>query len=325
MPALLRLDPTAYRPHALHSPERLFPETNCYTDLWIELLHARSHEPLAMLAYTVAVDFEGDQWTFFKPPPEDLARLYGLEVQEFMVYRSLPEHIVEQLALDRTVIVEVDAYYLPDTAGRSYRELHEKTSIAVESIDPEAERLRYFHGPGYFEVDGEDYRNVLRVGREFSPDVLPPYIEFVRADRIAPCPDAELRAVAGELLATQLKLCPATNPVSRFGERLADDLPRLMSEDQQSYHLYAFVTLRQCGAAWETAASFLEWLADDDDDSTAASAATTFGELAGGAKTLLFKLARSAATGRELDTSPAIAELAELWDDAVGALAARYT
>jgi hypothetical protein len=325
VPALLGLDPAAYRPHALHSPERLFPETNCYTDLWIELLHARGHEPLAMLAYTVAVDFEGDQWSFFKPPPEDLARLYGLEVLEFMVYRPLPEHIVEQLALDRTVIVEVDGYYLPDTAGRSYRELHEKTSIAVESIEPDEERLRYFHGPGYFEVTGEDYRNALRIGREFSPDVLPPYIEFVRSDRLDACPESELRTVAAELLATQLRLCPSSNPVLRFGEQLAEDLPRLMSQEQPEYHMYAFVTVRQCGAAWEAAASFLEWLAGDDAGSAAATGAGTFTALAAGAKTLLFKLARAAATGRELDTTPAIAELAEVWDDAIGTLAARYT
>jgi hypothetical protein len=325
LPALLGLDPAAYRPHPLHSPERHFPETNCYTDLWIELLHARGSEPLAMLAYAAVVDFEGDQWTFFKPPPEDLARLYGLEVQEFMVYRSLPEHIVEQLALDRSVIVEVDGYYLPDTVGRSYRELHEKTSVAVESIDPDAERLRYFHGPGYFELEGDDYRNALRVGRDFSPDVLPPYIEFVRSDRLVPTPDAGLRATASELLTAQLRLCPATNPVSRFGERLADDLPRLMSDDQQEYHLYAFVTVRQCGAAWEAAASFLEWLGEEDGDSPAAAAAATFAALATGAKTLLFKLARAAATGRELDTAPAIAELADLWDDAVQTLATRYT
>src|SRR4029077_6486163 len=118
VPALLGLDPKTYRAHQLHSPERQFPETNCYTALWIELLHAQGFEPLAMLAYCVTVDFEGDQWTFFKPPPEDLARLYGLEVQEFVVYRPLPKHVLEQLELGRTVIVEADAFYLPDTAGR---------------------------------------------------------------------------------------------------------------------------------------------------------------------------------------------------------------
>ena len=49
-------------------------EKNCYVDVWIELLHALGLEPLAMLAFTVAVDFEGDQWTFFKPSHDDLRR-----------------------------------------------------------------------------------------------------------------------------------------------------------------------------------------------------------------------------------------------------------
>ena len=45
-----------------------WPEKNCYADLWIGFLHTLGLEPLAMLPFTVAVDFEGDQWTFFKPP-----------------------------------------------------------------------------------------------------------------------------------------------------------------------------------------------------------------------------------------------------------------
>src|SRR5947208_1442202 len=118
MPALLGLDPATYRPHELHSPERQFQETNCYTDLWIE------------------------------------------------------------------------------------------------SLDVEGERMRYFHGPGYYEVAGDDYRNVLRLGREFSVDVLPPFIEFVRGDRLAACPPDQLRAVAAELLDVQVARTPAENPVS---------------------------------------------------------------------------------------------------------------
>ncbi len=35
-----RSDPDGYQPHALHSSERMWPETNCYVDLWIEVLNA---------------------------------------------------------------------------------------------------------------------------------------------------------------------------------------------------------------------------------------------------------------------------------------------
>ena len=110
--------------------------------------------------------------------------------------------------------------------------------------------------------------------------------------------------------------------MARFGERLAADLPRLLDGDEQGYHEYAFVTVRQCGAAWEAAQSFLEWL-DAGEDGPYAAAAAAFGELAAAAKTLLFKLARSAATGRPLDTAPAIEGLEQLWDDAMRRLARR--
>ena len=319
MPALLGLDPITYQAHDLHSSERLFQETNCYTDLWIELLHAHGHEPLAMLAYCAVVDFEGDQWTFFKPPPEDLARLYGLEVQEFVVYKTLPEHVAVQAELGRTVIVEVDSYYLPDTAGRSYREKHEKSSIAVDAIDLEAERATYFHGRGLYAVEGDDYRNAFRVGRAFSPDVLAPYIELVRSDRVPTPKPEELRPIACELLAEQLARRPVTNPVRRFGERLAEDLPALLG-DAPAYHEYAFVTVRQCGAAWEAAQSFLSWL--DDGGGAYFAAAAGFGALASGSKTLLFKLARAAAKGQVLDTAPAIDELADGWAATMTALGA---
>ena len=70
------LGPDTYKPHALHQPERMWPETNCYVDLWIETLHAFGSEPEAMLGFTLMQDFEGDQFTFFKVPLEDLeARL----------------------------------------------------------------------------------------------------------------------------------------------------------------------------------------------------------------------------------------------------------
>ena len=76
--AVLEIDPHAYRPSALHDPSRHWPETNCYVDLWIELLAALGFEPAAMLGFTVAQDFEGDQFTFFKVPLEDLEALYGV-------------------------------------------------------------------------------------------------------------------------------------------------------------------------------------------------------------------------------------------------------
>jgi hypothetical protein len=66
------LDPANYTRHSLHGEQCAWVEKNCYIDLWIELLHALKLEPLAMLPFTAAIDFEGDQWTFFKPSHDEL-------------------------------------------------------------------------------------------------------------------------------------------------------------------------------------------------------------------------------------------------------------
>ena len=79
-PAMVSLfghDPATYRPHALHSGDRTYVETNCFTDILIELLHAHGDEPLAALGSFVRQDFEGDQWTFFKPSPTTWRRCSG--------------------------------------------------------------------------------------------------------------------------------------------------------------------------------------------------------------------------------------------------------
>jgi hypothetical protein len=154
--SLLGLDPASYRSHALHDPARTYGETNCYTDILIELLHARGEEPLAAMGCTVRMDFEGDQWTFFKPFPEDLELLFGIDIHEMQPYRPLPEQATEQIAHERTLIVELDSWYLPDTASTAYRREHVKSSVVVEGIDPQGERLRYFHGTGLYELSGAD-------------------------------------------------------------------------------------------------------------------------------------------------------------------------
>ncbi len=68
------VDASSYRPHPLHATERTWTETNCYVDLWIELLHSLGLDPLAAAAFTISTDFEGDQWTFFKFPPRICGR-----------------------------------------------------------------------------------------------------------------------------------------------------------------------------------------------------------------------------------------------------------
>ena len=81
--SLFGADPASYAPHAVHAAaDRVWVEKNCYVDVWIEVLHALGVEPLAAICATVRLDFEGDQWTFFKPDPGDLEQLYGVDVHE---------------------------------------------------------------------------------------------------------------------------------------------------------------------------------------------------------------------------------------------------
>jgi hypothetical protein len=312
MVSLFGLEPETYRPHLLHGGDRVYTETNCYTDILIELLHARGDEPLAAMSFLVRMDFEGDQWTFFKPPPEDLETLFGIDIHEMQPYRPLPDQIAEQIAEGRTLIVELDAWYLPDTWSTSYRSEHVKTSVVAEAIDREAERLRYFHNLALHDLADEDYRGVFRSGREFSDDVLPPYTELVRFDAGERLQGEELRRAAHELLRRHLRRRPRMNPFERFADRLASDLPELLEGDAARYHAYAFSTARMSGSAFEVLASHVDWLLG----AAGAEASASFQRIADGCKTLSLKLARR----RAFEPQPALQDMAEAWERGMQAL-----
>ena len=312
---LLGLDPGSYIASTLHHPDRTFPETNCYVDIWIELLHALRIDPASAMAFACTIDFEGDQWTFFKPPAAELEHLYGIDVHEMQLYRPVIDHVVEQLSAGRSMIIEADAFYMPDRAATSYRSSHVKSSIAIEAIDPKHQRMRYFHGPGFYELSGDDYRGIFRLGRAFSEDVLPPYVELVRFDAGPGLTGEDLRRAALEMLRRQLGRKPIRNPWLKFGERLAMDLPALLDGADTDYHAYAFATVRQCGAAFDATKSFVEWLALPA-SMHAKAAADSLGRQVHGAKALLFRLARR----RSFDPAPTIQQLAGDWETAMHAL-----
>lgn len=304
-------EPATYAPHSLHADARTYAETNCYTDVLIELLHGCGYEPLAAFGHLVRMDFEGDQWTFFKPPPGDLERLFGIDIHEMQPYRPIPVQIAEQLEQGRTLIVEVDSWYLPDTASTSYRAEHVKTSVAADAIDSAAERLWYFHNAGLHELSGEDYRGVFRIG-EFSDDVLPPYTELVRFDAGPRLQGAGLHDAAGELLRRHLANVPRENPFVRFGAQLERALPGLLEGDLEGYHAYAFATVRMAGSGFELAGSHLDWLLGP----VAAGAVAALGEIVDASKALSFRLARR----RPFDPEPLIGTLAGAWTRAMDAL-----
>ena len=323
---VVAVDAASYRPHPLHATERTWTETNCYVDLWIELLHSLGLDPLAAAAFTISTDFEGDQWTFFKFPPEDLRALFGLQVAEMNVWRPVLEHAEEQLELGRLVIMDADAWFLPDTQGVSYGIAHTKTAVVLNSIDRAGRHLGYFHNAGYFELEGDDFDGLFRLGPYADPIALPPYVETVRLDRMRRDPNG---LVAGAVALTRAHVArrPVDDPMIRFEQRLERDAAWLASQDLETFHLYAFGTCRQCGAAAELAASFVDWL-DEHDPAASGSdvlavAAEGFRMVAITAKALQFSLARRS-RGRTVDLHSSFEEMGRSYRTAMDALAARY-
>src|SRR5262249_7204573 len=132
------------------------------------------------LPFTFTIDFEGDQWTFFKFPLVDLYELYGLNVQELNIWRPLVVHLDEQISRGCPVLVEMDSYYLPDTAGTAYRRTHVKSTVGVTEIDRETHTLGYFHGQSFHRLSGDDFLDGLRAREPRDPTRLAPYVEFVK-------------------------------------------------------------------------------------------------------------------------------------------------
>jgi hypothetical protein len=287
-------------------------EKNCYADVWIEVLHAQGLNPLPLLAFTLALEFVGDQWTFYKPSHDDLHTLYGLDVQELNVYRSLTEHAVAHLSAGRLVLTESDAFFLPDTAGTDYRRQHTKTTIALETIDVAGRKLGYFHNTGYYTLEGEDFDGVFRSAGTWDAHILPLFAEWVGRERMERHSEEELRTRSRALLARYLRRRPATNPVSRFARQFAPELEGLRAKGIDAYHIYAFATLRQLGSNFELAAAYLRWL-EGGAGGELTRAAADFESISSAAKTLILKGARSVAAKKPADFSELFGTMESGW------------
>ena len=307
------LTPESYRRHPLHGESAAWPEKNCYADLWIGFLHTLGLEPLAMLAFTLAVDFEGDQWTFFKPPLEELRGLYGVDVQELTVWRPLIVHAQEHLGAGKLISTEADAFWLPDTAGTDYRRGHTKTTILMAELDLERQRLGYFHNAGYYELEGEDFRQLFRLDAPHDPAFLPLFAEVVRIDRLLRRTHSDLSDLAFDLLRRHYHWRPRTNPFSRFAARLAQDLPELQRQGLAHYHQWAFASIRQAGAAFELLGAYLRWMATQGYPELG-EVAQRFEAIGIGNKTLILKGARAVNAGRPLAADGLLQDMAADWE-----------
>ena len=319
---IIDINPKHYQRHLIHGENRTWAETNCYVDLWVELLHAQGFDPVAGLPFTVAIDFEGDQWTFFKYPISDLYDLYGLDVQELAIWRPLVEQVDEQVNLGRPVLVELDSFYLPDTAGTAYQLAHVKTTVAITEIDLENNHMGYFHNQGYFHLDGDDFLNIFHLNTEIDPTILSPYVEFVKNRRDKKLQDKELLDLSLRLLSKHLQLAPSTNPFTKFKNRFEEDLEWLMNEGLETFHHYSFATLRQYGACYELFTTYLKWLIENGIDDLK-EPLTAFTDISNNAKTLQFQLARAISRKKQLDLS-ALDTMGDCWESGINSLKKHY-
>jgi hypothetical protein len=304
------LDPGRYQPHALHSAERIWPETNCYVDLWIELLSTLRLSPEAMLGFTLTQDFEGDQFTFFKVPLEDLETLYGIRVTELAMFDKVEDHIAQQIARGRICLVEMDSFYMPDTQGVAYRIEHGKTTVAINRLSETDREIDYFHNGGFFRLSGEDFDGLFgRLYPEGSQPFLP-YTEFVKLPEHIPL-DGLIRNRARELLTRHIWRMPKQNPIAEFSRVFPHQVSMLAERPFEFFHKYAFNTLRQLGANFELAATHFQWLSGLGEASAAAQAAMKIAETA---KSVQFQLAR-AVTRKKFDAlASALDPAIEAWD-----------
>ena len=312
MVSLFGADPATYQPHAIHGPDRTYIETNCFTDIISELLHARGDEPVASFGSFVRMDFENDQWTFFKPLAIDLEQLYGVDIHEIQPYRSIAHQVEEQIELGRTMTIELDGWYLPDTAATSYRAGHVKTGVIAEAIDVAGERFRYFHNASLYELSGEDFRGAFRTSEGWGADVLPPYTELIRFDAGPRLTGEALREAAEASLRGHLTRIVPGNPFDRFHERFAADLPDLLAGDEARYHAYTFATFRMAGAGFELLASHVDWVLGGK----GARASEAMSRIVETCKLLGFKLARR----KPFDPTEMMQSLRASWTEALGLL-----
>jgi hypothetical protein len=311
--------PDTYVQHPLHTSERMWPETNCYIDLWIEVLASMGLPPEAMLSFTLTQDFEGDQFTFFKVPLEDLEDLYGIRVTELAIFDQVENHVEIQLQRGRLCLLEMDSFYMPDTQGVGYRKEHGKTTVAINRIDQQNRSLDYFHNTGFFRLEGEDFDGLFQ--RHLSPENPPflPYTEFAKFPE-RPVSPQHIRTVAERLLALHFARRPSENPIAAFARVFPAQVEAVADRPFGFFHKYAFNTLRQFGANFELAASHLQWLGGEQRFGDAQHHALRISEVA---KSVQFQLAR-AVTRRKFDALAHVLDPAtDAWDAMMETLASR--
>lgn len=308
--------------HPLHTEQAVWPQTNWHMDLWIELLHGWQFDPVAALSFTVAQDFEGDQFTFFQYPVADLETLYGVVVQELSLYDAIEQHVATQTARGHVVLLDVDGYYLPDNRATTYRRQHARTTIAIDVLMPEARAVGYYHNDSYQVARADDYAGLFRLLPEQSCDVhlLPPFARVARRRFPALTGPLLLRASLG-LLRRHLARRPRLNPVTAYRRVFPQHLEWLAASGEAAFHPYAFHVLRQVGANFELLGKYLRWLGQQGQP-LPQSIVAACQRLASEAMVMQFRLVRSILGRRPDSCEDCLEQMEACYDAIVPALAA---
>lgn len=302
------LSAEGFRAHPLHQDESVWSNTNCYLDVWIELLHGMGRRPEPLFAVAVAAETQVEQFEFLKVDHRDLEEVHGLRVGEYDVWKSLLEHVLAQMTAGNLMIVEADAHWLPDTRGISYGIEHTKTSIVPLRVDPQQRHLVYLHNEGLHELRGEDFDYVL--GPQRCQGIVPaPYVELVRLDRLSPANDDDARAHTARLLRHHILRATAQNPAADLMEVLRSRFDWLAQTGMDGYHALCFETTRQLGVVSMLAAEAVRFSAVEQIQPAAEAYLTVSKE----AKALQFQLARVARGRKSASLETTMTTITEQW------------
>lgn len=306
----------------LDTSERLWRVSGSALDPWLTLLAALRLDAHALLGPALALDFLDDQWTQPELPTGELPQLYGLELRPLRIWRPLLDHLHEQLGAGRLVVLEPDAWGLPDTDGQEYRRQHRRSTVIVNDLDAANRRLGYFHRDGYFHLQDEDFDALLHPCGPAA--VLPPPAAVIELRGLVRRPADTLRHLARQGLERQLERVPTRHPVRRWARRCQRELDWLLHEGGEvHFQAWAEAGLRPLGASAELAAIHLRWLSGEDSGSAhLLQAADALRQLAVLARALHLKGSRAAETGRPLEAGPMVERMARHWSRGMALLGA---
>jgi hypothetical protein len=149
--------------------------------------------------------------------------------------------------------------------------------------------------------------------RQTPVDYLAPYCEIVKLDRITNNSASKIREQSVQIAINHLRRRPELNPVRLFGESITSHLQLVMERGIETYHLYVFASIRQCGSCFEFASEYLRWLGKDGDPDWLLIA-DEFQTISRISKMLVLKSARLVNARKEIDLSNHFNEMAEAWD-----------